>query len=225
MKKKVGIFMPARLSSERLPNKHTLPLNEYNVTMWDIACENLSKINNENKYVLIAKCDEELVLIAKKFNLKIIYRDVETTKADDPLNFVFKDIVNINTSHIMFLNPCVLNMSTRTVEDTINNFESSNSEYGTSVIKFKNWVLNNSGESVIDKIDFTKLSTKNIPDRFEFAHCFHIFNKDKFFEDGMMLKDGFAMLEVLQTDVLIDIDNESDYLTAKEFYKNKKHTI
>lgn len=223
MKKSIGIFMPARLQSERLPNKHVLPLNDSGISMWWIACENLSKIQILHKYVLIAESDLELVKIANHFKLNIIYRDFDTTTRDSPLNFVFKDISSIPTTHIMFLNPCVLNMSKDTIENAILHFEGSNYEYGTSVLHYKNWILDTSGNSLIDQIDFTKISTKDIPDRFEFAHCFHIFNKSSFFLDGMMLKENFMMLEVKKVDTLIDIDNEDDYNLAKAFYLNKTH--
>lgn len=218
MKRTLGIFMPARLNSERLPNKHLLPLNSDGLTMWEVACEKLSKVNIEHKYVLISADDFGLVDIANKYGLNIIYRDIETTKFDHPLNYVFKDISIIDTTHIMFLNPCLLTLSHETINNTISSFLNDDCDFGTSVLKFKNWVLDGSGKSMIDEIDYTKISTKNIPDRFVFAHCFHIFNKETFFIDGKMLKSGFKMFEVKESDVFLDIDCIDDYNSAICYY-------
>jgi CMP-N-acetylneuraminic acid synthetase len=45
------------------------------------------------------------------------------------------------------------------------------------------------------------------------AHCFHIFNKQNFFEDGQMLKSGHALYEIKGYE-LIDVDTaeELDYV-------------
>lgn len=221
MKKSLGIFMPARLTSERLPRKHLLPLNNKGLTMWEIACDRLSKVENAEKYVLISDTDKELVAIAKRYNLNIISRDLETTLHDAPLNFVFKDIKQIKETHVMFLNPCVLTLDHKTITKAVNKFLRSEKEYGTSVIRFRNWVLDENSNSVIDKIDFTKISTKNIPIRNQFAHCFHVFNKDNFFKDGMMLKEGFEMMEVKESDTLLDLDTKEDYEAACKFFDGK----
>ncbi|MGL5690241.1 MAG: cytidylyltransferase domain-containing protein [Bacteroidales bacterium] len=218
MNKTLGIFMPARLNSERLPNKHLLPLNSDGLTMWEIACERLSKVEGAEKYVLISEFDTGLVEIAKKHGLNIINRDPETCLADHPLNFVFKDTKKMNTTHIMFLNPCLLTMSVETINKTVKNFLESDKDFATSVIRFRNWVLNPLGQSMIDEIDYTKISTKNIPNRFVLAHCFHIFNKEDFFNDGRMLRPGFGMLEVEPSDILIDIDCKDDYDAAVKYF-------
>lgn len=218
MKKTLGIFMPARMNSERLPNKHLLPLNDNGLTMWEIACDRLSKIEGAEKYVLISEADTELVRIAREHGLNIISRDIGTTMADHPLSYVFGDVRRIDTTHIMFLNPCILTLSVETMNKVVKEFLESDADYGTSVIRFRNWVLNPLGESMIDEIDYTKISTKNIPNRFVLAHCFHVFNKENFFNDGRMLRPGFSMLEVEPSDLLIDIDCRDDYEAARKYF-------
>ena len=64
MNKKIGIFVPARLGSHRLPNKQILPIGD--TFMFKICCKKLSyikKVYNIPTYVLI--CDKELIEIAK----------------------------------------------------------------------------------------------------------------------------------------------------------------
>ncbi|MDW7669885.1 MAG: hypothetical protein SCJ93_13760, partial [Bacillota bacterium] len=62
MNRSLGIFIPARLESERLPNKQILPIG--NSCIFDIACQKLESISDKySKYVLIY--DEKLIEIAK----------------------------------------------------------------------------------------------------------------------------------------------------------------
>lgn len=209
----IAIFAPARLQSERLPNKQILPLG--NSCMFEICCWKLNLIAKETSiptYVLIR--DEELIKIAERFkNVKIILRDEETTKVDGPLTFIYKDIEVIPTTHLMFLNPCLTLLSPKTIERACVNFIRSCYNYGTSVKPFTNWIFNNQGIP-ITPIDYRTLSTKDVKDLYQAAHAFHIFDKDQFFIDGQMLKKGHLLLPVPETETM-DIDTEEDYLYAK----------
>ena len=213
MPKKTGIFVPARLSSQRLPNKQILPIGD--TCMFDICCKKLNNLNsNINKYVLIY--DKELIDIAKKYpNIKIIVRDEDTAKAETPLVYIFKDILDVEDDYLMFLNPCLIFLSEETIEKCINKFNESNCDYATSVKELKNWILDEQGKNV-NKMDYDKLTTKEIIPWYQTAHCFHIFNKNKFKEDGLMLKEGFLPLEVPNAErECIDIDTYEDYEFAK----------
>lgn len=79
--KQLSIFCPARLSSERCPNKMIRPLIE-DKTLFDIACEKLytlKKIYNINTYVLLCEEDYQLISIANYYNIDIIYRSKLST--------------------------------------------------------------------------------------------------------------------------------------------------
>ena len=67
---------------------------------------------------------------------------------------------------------------------------------------------------MLTDINYQRLTTKEIEPLYQTAHCFHIFNKEAFREDGYMLKDGFMPLEVPESETM-DIDTEEDYLYAK----------
>ena len=213
MPKKTGIFVPARLSSQRLPNKQILPIGD--TCMFDICCKKLNNLNsNINKYVLIY--DKELIDIAKKYpNIKIIVRDEDTAKAETPLVYIFKNILDVEDDYLMFLNPCLIFLSEETIEKCIDKFNRSNCDYATSVKELKNWILDEQGKNV-NRMDYDKLTTKEIIPWYQTAHCFHIFNKNKFKEDGLMLKEGFLPLEVPNAErECIDIDTYEDYEFAK----------
>ncbi len=209
MNKQTGIYVPARLSSQRLPNKQTLPLGDS--CMFDICCQKLEKIKTEygiNTYVLIS--DEELISIAKKYpNVEIIIRDEATAAAEGPLVYIFKDILNVPDTHLMFLNPCLTMLSVETIVKNIKKFNESNADYATSVKKFQNWLMTTEGKMLTD-INYQRLTTKEIEPLYQTAHCFHVFNKEKFKEDGYMLKEGLLPLEIPEEETM-DIDTREEY--------------
>jgi CMP-N-acetylneuraminic acid synthetase len=92
-------------------------------------------------------------------------------------------------------------------------FDASGKEYGTTVKQFKNWLWNNINEA-ITYIDYKRLTTKEIEPWYQCAHCFHIFNKEKFIEDGYMLKKDLCLLEIPEEET-IDIDEYHEYEFAR----------
>jgi len=210
--KRVGVFLPGRLASERLPNKLILPLGES--CLWDMACKKLNNLPDDiDKYVL---CHEkELINIAAKYdNLKIIVRGEDTIYIDGPLIKIFKDLKDVESTHLLFLNGCLSFLKADTIVKSINDFKKSKYDYGTSVKLYKNWLWDKVNRTLTD-IDYKTLSTKEIPDYYEAAHCFHIFNKDNFFKDGQMLVENEIMKLVVPKEETIDVDDYADYQYAK----------
>jgi len=218
--KHVGIFVPARLSSQRLPNKQTLPIGD--TCMFEICCKKLDYIKSYyglNTYVLV--CDKELIDIAKKYpNVQIIIRHPATAEAETPLRFIFKDILGVPEKYLMFLNPCLIFLTPQTIISSIGQFLASKKEYGTSVKRFQNWLWDKDINVKTD-IDYQKLTTKEIDPLYQAAHCFHIFNKELFKLDGYMLKDDLALIEIPEEQT-IDIDTKEDYEYAKFKYETSK---
>jgi len=219
--KKIGVFIPGRLKSERLPNKLILPLGDSN--LWDMACKKLNELPEEyNKYVLCY--DEELIHIASKYsNLQIIVRDKSTTEVDGPLTYIFKELKDLPDEYLMFLNPCLSFLNLETIISSLQQFGSSNFEYATSVKEYKNWLWNMNKDS-LTPIDYESLSTKSIPVHYEAAHCFHIFNRKMFFETGKMLDKNLQLIPVSKLE-LIDVDDITDYQYAKYTHNNQKNQI
>jgi CMP-N-acetylneuraminic acid synthetase len=216
--KKIGIFIPGRIKSERLPNKLVLPLGES--SLWEIACKKLNDLPNEySKYALCY--DQELIDIAKKYkNIKIIVRNKETSEVDGPLKFIFKDLENIEDTHLMFLNPCLSLLSEQTIISTLEQFKASDKDYATSVKPFKNWLFKEDSTAVTD-INYQRLTTKEVNGYWQAAHAFHIFNKKNFFEDGHMLKDGHDIIKIESQEELMDVDTLEDYEYAKSKLKKR----
>lgn len=203
---KLGVFIPGRLQSQRLPNKLILPLGDS--CLWEIACKKLSEL--PSKYEKAVLCsDKELIDIAQRYRVPVIVRDEDTTKADGPLNFVFKDIRNMSATHLMFLNPCLPLLSTDTIVSALEYAEKSNWDYMESVIPFKNWVFDSFGMPV-NNMNYRRLSTKELETWYMDANAFRVFNKDAFLEDGMMLKPNHAIFKIPLKEA-VDVDTKEDF--------------
>lgn len=211
--KTIGIFAPARLGSQRLPNKQILPIK--NTNMFEMCCQKLDMITHLYgipTYVLI--CDEPLIRIASKYsNVKIILRDEGTAQVDGPLNYIYKDMLEAPVDYLMFLNPCLTFLSIETIIENIKKFLNSGKNYGTSVKKIQNWIWNTELKNV-NYIDYKALNTKTIEPWYQCAHCFHVFNRENFKQDGLMLTDDLCLLEIPEKET-IDIDTYEEYEYAK----------
>ena len=129
---KLGIFLPGRLASERLPNKLILPIG--NVCLWEIACKKLSELPEAyEKAVLI--CDDKLITIAKKYpNISIIRRSKASANKDGPLVEIFGGLKAMKATHLMFLNPCLAFLTKETILEALDSFELNQVDYATSVL-------------------------------------------------------------------------------------------
>ena len=214
--KTLGIFVPARLQSERLPNKMIKPLGD--TCLFEIACRKLEEINQYYPaYVLIY--EQELIDIASKYNVHIIKRSRESAILDDPILTTMGDIKEAKEDYLMFLNPCLPFLSTDAILRSLSAFQMCSGKTATSVIPFHNWVFDRAGNDLLP-IDYSSLNTKAIYGLCTAAHCFHIFNKNDFLKTGKMLEKGHDVIEV-PSDMVIDVDTPEDFEYV-EYLWNKR---
>lgn len=219
---KIGIFIPGRLNSERLPNKLILPLTDNGNTLWNIACDKLNSLPYD--YVKVALCnDKELVDIAEKYhNIKVIKRDLATSQAEGPMSYIFKDLKEVeDVTHWMFLNPCLALLKKNTIKDALDIFEQRPCPFLTSVKKYQNWMFDIKGDCLTG-IDYNRLTTKEITDKFEAAHAFHIFEKEFLFtkDKNKAMKGYKTSLFIIPKDQCLDVDTKEDYDYLKWKLKN-----
>lgn len=223
MEKTIGIFIPGRLQSERLPKKLALPLSG-DKTLFSVASKKLGYLSRKYRCFALVN-DDELIYTAERNGVEVVKRDVETCKVDGPLTYIFKEAIEFaeknKLTHLMFLNPCLYNLSVETIEEAIEMFLNSNMDCATSVKEYKNWVWETSTRDMRTSIDYERLSTKEINGFVEAAHCFHIFNVQKFKETGSMLTDDLCLATVPKEQTL-DVDDAIDLEVAKIMYAKNR---
>lgn len=207
----VAIVVPARLNSQRLPNKQILPIGQKN--MYEIALQKLSVLSAEYEVATLVY-DEKLIKIAEKYpNVKLIKRSKLSVEVDGPWETIYEGFKEIEAESIMVLNPCLIFTSINTIRKAILTFENSGARTATSIKPFRNWLYTKHGSMLI-RPNMTNLSTKDINGYFVPAHMFHICNKKNLLEKGIMLDDNHALIGVSQNE-LVDIDTKEDYEFAK----------
>jgi len=199
---KIVPFFSGRLGSHRLPRKLLLPLGKSN--LWEIACMKYKEIG------AYALCNEpELVEIAERVGCKVLLRDPQTSNVDGPLNFIYKDIDQLDATHYLWINPCLPFLKVSTIQKVMEVGE----DYVESVRPFQNWLFKD--ENPVYPINMKTLSTKDIPKMTQGGHAFRLFKAKEFFTEGFMLREGFYQYELSKMEAL-DIDDLEDYEIAKK---------
>ena len=100
--KSIAAIIHARKDSTRCPNKHLRPLGD--TTLIDIALENLSKLDVDEKY--LAVYDQELK--DKVINgVQILHRDYDSVAPGNCHHSVmYKHLKNVESEFILNYNPC-----------------------------------------------------------------------------------------------------------------------
>jgi CMP-N-acetylneuraminic acid synthetase len=103
----------------------------------------------------------------------------------------------------------------------VEDFELNEYDYATSVKPFHNYVFDKN-TNPLTPIDYTNINTKSIDGLFEMAHCFHIFNKEKFFMNGQMLDVGHTTYEIKGYE-LIDVDTPEELEYVRYLYVTRSN--
>lgn len=215
--KKVGVFIPGRLRSERLPNKLVLPIGD--TCLWGIACKKLNSLPEKFEKVALIN-DKALINISNKYlNINIIKRSEESTKIDEPLSLILKDLEQAESDYLMFLNPCMAFLSEQTIIDSLNAFSEFHAESATSVKKFNNWLYKDN--TLITEVNKKSWSTKDVKNYYQAAHCFHIFNKDRLIKEDVLLDEKQMLIQVREEET-IDVDTKNEYDFVKWKWENDR---
>jgi len=213
---KLGVFLPGRLNSQRLPNKLMLPIGDY--SLWEIGVRKLASLPSKyQRTVLVSEEDTLLVEIAEKYpNVSITFRDKETM-VDGDLDLIYRNISDMKATHVMWLNGCLPLLRTETIIRALTEFEVKQHSYMESVKPFRNWVYDKKGKAV-NPINYKRMSTKELDEWYLDANAFRVFDKEKFLKDGHMIKEGHAVYPISEIEA-IDIDTPEDYLVAKAVFE------
>ncbi|MFA6088654.1 MAG: hypothetical protein WC755_02205 [Candidatus Woesearchaeota archaeon] len=218
----ISMVINARVGSTRTHHKLIRPFYKNN-TLLDLALLKLSKLDMENKFLAIAEEKELLDIYGKYKNsdIQILHRkkeSVESYLADQKI--IFEHYKCIKTPFIMSINPCSPFTSIKTYKNAINYFvENEYIKTLTSVKIRKNIFLNNKFEPINVKGNLVDTQFNDIV--YEFAHLFHIFDKEYFektgtFWDYTCNNPGYFLVDDQLE--LLDIDEENEFLMISSIY-------
>ena len=172
----VLFIIQARTQSTRVPNKMLKPFADSN--LFEIAINKVLKssvIPKNNFYLSVM--DQELIDIAKKYNINYFIRSKESTQEPVTLPKVFEWYNKLPFKYFVIINACNPILKTKTIDNFVNTFINSVCRGQFGVFEKKTFLFNNKG-SMINKFYgddkyLATLETKFVETCYEAAHSLY----------------------------------------------------
>tara|TARA_Y100000592_G_scaffold91629_1_gene152089 strand:+ start:410 stop:1102 length:693 start_codon:yes stop_codon:yes gene_type:complete len=172
----VLFIIQARTQSTRVPNKMLRPFADSN--LFEIAVNKVLKssiIPKENFYLGVM--DNELINIAKKYNINYFIRSEESTQEPITLPKVFEWYNKLPFKYYVNINACNPILKIETIDNFVNTFINSVCRGQFGVFEKKTFLFNNEG-SMINKFYgddkyLATLETKFVETCYEAAHSLY----------------------------------------------------
>ena len=218
--KTLAAIIHARKDSTRCPNKHLRDLN--GTTLIDIALENLSKLDVDEKY--LAVYDQEL---KDKIidGVEILHRDYDSVAPGNCHHSVYyKHLNNVKSEFIVNYNPCQPFLQVDKLNHCIRVFKESRMKSMITVKKNRNFFWNMSeGREPVNFQPNDRLSTTAGPWLYEATHSLVFYEKNYMLKEWELFpntKDNpFPLIVDWSEEEFLDVDTETDFEIVKYFHK------
>ena len=215
--KTIAAIAHARKTSTRCPNKHLRPFG--NTTLIDIALDNLSKLDVDEKY--LAVYDQELK--DKVIDgVKILHREYDSVAPGNCHHSVmYKHLENVESEFILNYNPCQPFLQVDKLNDCIRVFKESRMKSMITVQKERNFFWDKTRNPINFKPN-DRLSTTSGPWVYLATHSLVFYEKNYMLSEWELFpntKDNpFPLVTDWSENELIDVDTELDFKLAKLIY-------
>jgi CMP-N-acetylneuraminic acid synthetase len=215
--KTIAAIVHARKTSTRCPNKHLRPFG--NTTLIDIALDNLSKLDVDEKY--LAVYDQELK--DKVIDgVQILHREYDSVAPGNCHHSVmYKHLENVESEFILNYNPCQPFLQVDKLNDCIRVFKESRMKSMITVQKERNFFWDKTRNPINFKPN-DRLSTTSGPWVYLATHSLVFYEKNYMLSEWELFpntKDNpFPLVTDWSENELIDVDTELDFKLAKLIY-------
>tara|TARA_Y100001937_G_scaffold126169_1_gene194772 strand:+ start:298 stop:963 length:666 start_codon:yes stop_codon:yes gene_type:complete len=218
--KTLAAIIHARKDSTRCPNKHLRDLN--GTTLIDIALENLSKLDVDEKY--LAVYDQEL---KDKIidGVEILHRDYDSVAPGNCHHSIYyKHLNNVKSEFIVNYNPCQPFLQVDKLNHCIRVFKESRMKSMITVKKNRNFFWNMSeGREPVNFQPNDRLSTTAGPWLYEATHSLVFYEKNYMLKEWELFpntKDNPHPLIIDWSEQeLLDVDTETDFKIVRYFHE------
>ena len=217
MKTLAGIIH-ARKTSTRCPNKHLRPLGD--TTLIDIALENLSKLDVDEKY--LAVYDQELK--DKVIDgVQILHRDYDSVAPGNCHHSVmYKHLEIVESAFIVNYNPCQPFLQVDKLNHCIRVFKQSRMKSIITVQKERNFFWDKTRNPINFKPN-DRLSTTAGPWVYSATHSLVFYEKNYMLSEWELFpntKDNpFPLITDWSEKELLDVDTETDFQIVRGYYE------
>ena len=168
----VCLIVQARLGSQRIPNKMIKKFS--NTTLIDICLNKLSNSNYiPNKNIYISAHEKEIINIAKKYDVQIYNRSLESALSEGtPMKLMYEWWDKIPFKYCVLVNACNPFLKIETIEQFYKKYLTSNKNGMFAVMEKKNYYWRSDG-SIITPLKEDVMNTKTADSIYEAAHCLY----------------------------------------------------
>jgi len=220
-------IIQARTQSTRVPNKMLRPFVDSN--LFEIAVNKIlrsSVIPKENFYLSVM--DDELIDIAKKYDVNYFVRSEESTQEPVTLQKVFEWHKTLNFKWYVNINACNPLLPINTIDNFVNQFLNSDSNGMFGVFEKKTFLFD-SNYNMINKFFgddkyLATLETKFVETCYEAAHSLYAGTISDIPNDiymGSFKKPNDPEFFVMEEIECFDIDWPWQFEVAEILYRNK----
>ena len=212
--KSLAAIIHARKTSTRCPNKHLRPFG--NTTLIDIALENLSKLDVDEKY--LAVYDQELK--DKVIDgVQILHREYDSVAPGNCHHSVmYKHLEKVKSEFIVNYNPCQPFLQVDKLNHCIQVFKESKKKSMITVQKERNFFWDETGSPINFKPN-DRLSTTAGPWVYSATHSLVFYEKNYMLSEWELFpntKDNpFPLITDWSENEIVDVDTELDFKLAK----------
>lgn len=212
--KSLAAIIHARKTSTRCPNKHLRPFG--NTTLIDIALENLSKLDVDEKY--LAVYDQELK--DKVIDgVQILHREYDSVAPGNCHHSVmYKHLEKVKSEFIVNYNPCQPFLQVDKLNHCIQVFKESKMKSMITVQKERNFFWDETGTPINFKPN-DRLSTTAGPWVYSATHSLVFYEKNYMLSEWELFpntKDNpFPLITDWSENEIVDVDTELDFKLAK----------
>lgn len=215
--KTIAAIAHARKTSTRCPNKHLRPFGD--TTLIDIALDNLSKLDVDEKY--LAVYDQELK--DKVIDgVKILHREYDSVAPGNcHHSIMYRHLENVKSEFILNYNPCQPFLQVDKLNHCIRVFKESRMKSMITVQKERNFFWDETKNPINFKPN-DRLSTTAGPWVYLATHSLVFYEKNYMLSEWELFpntKDNpFPFVTEWSENELIDVDTELDFKLAKLIY-------
>lgn len=225
--KDICFIIQARTQSTRVPNKMLKPFADSN--LFEIAINKVlqsSIIPKDNFYLSIM--DDELINIAKKYNINYFIRSEESTQEPVTLQKALEWHDKLPFEYFVIVNACNPLLKIETIDNFTKKFLKTNSKGLFGVFEKKTFLFNNNGEMINrffgeDKYLAT-LETKFVETCYEAAHSLYAGSTEDISNGiymGTFKESGNPDFFIMDEIECFDIDWPWQFEVAEKLYLNK----
>jgi len=218
----------ARTQSTRVPNKMLKPFANSNLLEIAIKKVLQSKVIPKNNFYL-SIMDDELVNIAKKYNINYFKRSEESTQEPVTLPKVFEWHNKLPYKYFVIINACNPILKVETIDKFTTQFLKSNSRGQFGVFEKKTFLFNNEGVMINkffgDDKYLATLETKFVETCYEAAHSLYAGTMKDIGEEiymGSFQKPKDPEFYIVEEIECFDIDWPWQFEIAEKLYVSNK---